>query len=126
MTQSINNEKVVPFLNVSNADESVAFYCEQLGFTKEWEFQRAPDAPKNVCVTLGAAKLYLSEFQESADGIKLVVWVDDISSLIEKCKATGLDADISDEGTHFGTIEVRLQDPDGNDIIFSQRPEYGP
>ena len=126
MTKSINHEKVVPFLDVSNSDKSAIFYCEQLGFTKEWEYRPAPDSPKCVCVTLGTAKLYLSEFQESARGIKLVVWLDDIAPLIDKCKGSGVDVRIADKGTHFGTTEVRLDDLDGNDIIFSQRPEDGP
>lgn len=120
-----NNEKVVPFLNVSDGDASAKFFCEQLGFTREWTYQPKPDAPRCVCVTLGTAKLYLSEFDETAKVIKLVVWVDDIEPILETCRQADTQIEIAEQG-HFGTVELRTKDPDGNNVLICQRPEDGP
>jgi len=119
------NEKVVPFIAVADGDVSVAFYCDDLGFTKEWVYQPNSESPRCVCVTLGTAKLYLSESDETAKGIKFVIWVDDIESLLQRCRDRNLDFEFGEQG-HFCTREVRIKDPDDNDILLSERPEDGP
>ena len=81
-------------------DVSAAFYCDDLGFTKEWIYQPASGSPRCICVTLGTAKLYLSEFDETAKGIKFVIWVDDIKPLLQGCRDRNLDLEFGEQG-HF-------------------------
>ena len=119
------NEKVVPFLNVKDIQASEDFYCGKLGFTKEWVYQPYQGPPRNLCVTLGTAKLYLSEFEESGAEIKLVIWFDDLTAIKDRCDANDVDAEFHEQG-HFGTRELQFKDVDEHYLLFCERPEDGP
>ena len=124
MTEQLH-EKVVPFVAVTDGDVARAFYCDDLGFQQEWVYQPSPDSLRCICVTYGTAKLYLSELDETARGIKVVIWIDDIQNLLDRCRKRNLSIRYSEQG-HFCTRELQIMDPDDNKLLFSERPEDGP
>ena len=53
----------VPVLRVRDARASERFYCEILGFTKDWEHRFADDFPLYISVSRDALVLHLSEHE---------------------------------------------------------------
>ncbi len=111
---------------VSDVEEAVAFYTQQLGFSLEQQF--GPFA----IVSRVDLQLWLSDPRTSAarpmpDGRnpepggwnRLVIQVDDLTSLVEKLRG---------EGTHFrneiisgpGGKQILAEDPAGNPIELFQ------
>ncbi len=111
---------------VSDVEEAVAFYTQQLGFSLDQKF--GPIA----MISRGDLQLWLSDPRTSAarpmpDGRipepggwnRLVIQVDDLTSLVEKLRS---------EGTHFrnevisgpGGKQILAEDPAGNPIELFQ------
>lgn len=118
-------EKVVPFLHTSDGDTARRFYCGKPGFHEEWAYQPTPTSLRCICLTLGAAKLYLSEKDETGKANKIVIWFDDLSNLLATADWKAAGGVLVDQG-HFCTRELRVSDPDENTILFCERPEDGP
>ena len=118
-------EKVVPFLHAEDGDAAKSFYCGKLGFREEWVYQPTPGALRCICLTFGSAKLYLSEMDETGKENKVVIWVDDLDSVLNRMDWNAVGGELVKQG-HFCTRELRISDPDENTILFCERPEDGP
>ena len=53
----------IAILKVADAPRSVAFYCDILGFSKDWEHRFDDGWPLYVSVSRGPLTLHLSEHQ---------------------------------------------------------------
>ena len=118
-------EKVVPFLHTNDGDAAKQFYCEMLGFHEEWVYQPTPMALRCICLTFGTAKLYLSEMDETGKENKIVIWVDELETVLDTADWKNVGGELVEQG-HFCTRELRVSDPDSNTILFCERPEDGP
>lgn len=110
----------VPVLQVRDARRSCRFYCDQLGFTQDWEHQFEPDLPLFVCISRGPITLFLTEHPESAFGALIYLYVDRIDTLASEFQTNGVVLDLHPTDQPWGVREMHLSDPDGNKLRFGQ------
>ena len=114
-------ERCVPTLRVADADASARYFCECLGFRRDWEHRFEPGLPLFVSVSRDGVALHLSEHE--GDGpreVRVYVYVDDAEGLHEELAARGARIVGPPEATPYGVIEFHVTDLDGNRIRFGQ------
>jgi len=121
-----NVEQVVPFLSVSNMEESLRFYVDGLGFqmTKKW----TPDGQVRWCwLELGGAALMMQDrWSEGHDpwaptgkvgeGVSIVFICKDALAIYRQARARGLQASKPFVGNRMWVTS--LSDPDGYRVEF--------
>lgn len=112
------NPQCVPFLQVTDASVSSTFYCEVLGFQKEWEYQPGDDAPAFVSIRRENIRLFLTEHPESTVGALLYCYVDDVDRFCQEIVKRGAVLEWEPIDTDWNTRELQLCDPDGNKLRF--------
>lgn len=108
----------VPFLQVKNAQKSCAFYCDLLGFQKDWEYQPEPGLPCFISISRGEIRLFLTEDPESAFGALVYCYVEDVDHLYQNLVVQGVELEWSPTDTPWQTREMQIQDLDGNKLRF--------
>lgn len=115
-------QTVIPQLRITNADISLPFYIEGLGFTLDWQHQFEPGFPLFLQLTREGQTIFLTEHSgdcEVGGAIYFIVPnIDDCYTLFKpnKIQTTEKPAD-----TPWGTREMLITDPDGNKLRFSTR-----
>jgi catechol 2,3-dioxygenase-like lactoylglutathione lyase family enzyme len=80
----------IPILKVVDAQRSVSFYCDVLGFDKDWEHRFAEGWPLYLSVSRGALTLHLSEHHDGdTGGTALFVPVDDVDAVYAELVGSG-------------------------------------
>jgi uncharacterized glyoxalase superfamily protein PhnB len=122
METSVDNNLLtcVPVLQVRDARRSCQFYCDVLGFTKNWEHQFAPGLPLFVSVSRNSIQLFLTEHAESAFGTLIYFYVQDVDTLAQIVQAQGGILDLAPVDQPWGVRELHLRDLDGNKLRFGQ------
>lgn len=110
----------VPVLQVEDARRSGEFYCNILGFTKDWEHRFGPDFPLFVSVSRGPVTLFLTEHPESAFGALTYFYVEAVDALAKEFAANGARLELGPVDQPWGVREIHLRDPDGNKLRFGQ------
>lgn len=109
----------VPVLRVQNARQSERFYCDVLGFVKDWEHRFGVDFPLYIALSRGALRLHLSEHEgggtRSAD---LFIAVGDVDRTYAALLERGLEADGPPADRPYGVRDFGLQDPDGHHLVL--------
>ena len=114
---------------IKNVDRAVAFYTQNLGFRLEQK-----TAPVFASVSRGNLHLLLSgpgssgsrplpdgRLQEPGGWNRIVLYVDDLTSQIEKLKLAG--ARVRNEvEVGPGGKQIQIEDPDGNPIELHEAP----
>lgn len=108
----------VPFLQVTDARSSAAFYCTALGFHQEWIYQVEPHLPAVASVRRDGIRLFLTEHPESVVGALVYFYIDDVDQLAQAVTVQGVALEWAPEDTSWGTREMQLCDPDGNRLRF--------
>jgi uncharacterized glyoxalase superfamily protein PhnB len=111
-------QRCVPFLQVSDARRSSQFYCDVLGFEEEWSYQPEPTLPTVVAVGRDGIRLFLTEHPESAVGMLIYCYVDDVDQLYRHIVAQQVEPEWPPEDTSWNTREMQLRDLDGNKLRF--------
>lgn len=114
-------ERCVPTLRVQNAEAACRYFCEQLGFQKDWEHRFEAGLPLYVSVSRDGVGLHLSE--HSGDGpprVRVYIYVRDPEALFEELKARGARVTREPERQPYGTLEFSVEDLDGNGIHFGK------
>jgi catechol 2,3-dioxygenase-like lactoylglutathione lyase family enzyme len=113
----------IPLLHVSNSAAAEDFYCNRLGFRRE--FAHRADAAKPDPCYMGVSRdgvwLHISSF--SGDGISGGVAnliVDDVDALHAEFVAKGVQIAVGPVDQTWGTREMYVKDADGNSIRFIQ------
>lgn len=129
-------------IKVADFAKSVRFY-EMLGFTKVFEygpnktFQKdangnlvsAPESYRGMTFSHGGCKLEIADghravkpevFKEKVKSskISLMILVDSISGLLDRCKKANIPLAVGPRHYYWGTLEVVLKDPDGVVLVF--------
>jgi catechol 2,3-dioxygenase-like lactoylglutathione lyase family enzyme len=134
----MNARRLNPILNVSNLEESFAWF-EKLGWTKGWEWGDPADFG-GVCS--GACEIFLCEGSqggrgkgattstfgtedgETADkGVWISIWVDDVDTVHERCLAQGLEVVWPPTDMPWNVREMHVRHPDGHVFRISQSLE---
>jgi catechol 2,3-dioxygenase-like lactoylglutathione lyase family enzyme len=110
----------VPILRVKDARRSIEFYCDRLGFSKDWEHQFAPGLPLFVSVNRGPVTLFLTEHPECSFGGLIYLYTDDVNGLAEEFTARGVSLREPPADAPYGVREMSLRDPDENELRFGQ------
>ena len=115
-----NLSSCVPTLRVNDAAKSCAFYCEVLGFKKNWEHRFGPGYPLFVSVSRGTTTLFLTEHPECSSGALVYFYVKEVNSLTTELKKKGAVLELGPVDQPWGVREIHLRDPDGNKLRFGQ------
>jgi uncharacterized glyoxalase superfamily protein PhnB len=121
MADSSQLKKCVPTLRVRDASAACRYFCDQLGFAKDWEHRFEPGLPLFVSVTRDGVSLHLSE--HTGDGpleARVYVYVRDPQALFGEFKSRGARIVAEPELQSYGTLEFIVEDLDGNRIRFGK------
>lgn len=129
---------LTPILNVSNFDESVAWF-EKLGWTKSWDWG---DPPTFGGVCSGHCEIFLcldgqggrgkgtnkmtfgEDGGQTADkGAWMSVWVDDVDAIYQRCLDQKLDVTWPPADMEWGVRELHVRHPDGHVFRISRSVE---
>lgn len=108
-------DKIVPTLRVKDARKSEQFYCDTLGFTKEWEHQFGPDFPMMMSISFTNCNLFLSEHSGTgSDNCDIYMCVDDVDGFYQEKSQQGLTFEKSPIDESWGMREATFRDPDNH------------
>ena len=109
-----------PVLRSFDEARAKAFYLDFLGFELVFEHRFEPGAPLYMGVRRGACVLHLSEhYGDGSPGAALRVPVDDVGAYIASLpKDFGNARPGTPEETPWGTREITIRDPAGNQLTF--------
>ncbi|WP_043739386.1 bleomycin resistance protein [Thioalkalivibrio nitratireducens] len=110
----------VPVLHISNAERSCEFYCNKLGFQKNWQHQFEPGFPLFVSISRGSVTFFLTEHPESSAGAFVYIHAEDVDALAQELQARGVTLGQGPVSQPWGMREIQLEDPDGNRLRFGQ------
>lgn len=113
----------IPLLHVSSSTAAQDFYCNRLGFKREFA-HRGDEAKADPCyigISRDAVWLHLSSF--SGDGVSGGVAnliVDNVDALHAEFVAKGIRIAVEPVDQTWGTREMYVKDADGNTLRFIQ------
>ncbi len=121
-----NIKEVVPFLRVSNMEQSVRYYVDGLGFTMKLRWENGGRLCW-CCLTLGAASIMLQEFATEGhavktpegklgEGVSLVFMCKDAVAVYREALSRGIEASEPQVGNAMWV--TCLSDPDGYRLEF--------
>ncbi|HXT72295.1 MAG TPA: VOC family protein [Candidatus Angelobacter sp.] len=114
----------IPLLHISNAAAAEEFYCNRLGFRREFA-HRAHDAQPDPCymgISRDGVWLNLSSFfGDGVSGGVANLLVDDVDAFHAEFLAKGVRIDPGHPVDQtWGSREMYVRDPDGNTLRFIQ------
>ena len=110
----------VPTLRVHDATKSCTFYCDVLGFNKNWEHRFGPDYPLLVSVSRGPVTVFLTEHPECSFGSLVYFYVKEVDTLAAEFKEHGAILELGPVNQPWHVREIHLRDLDGNTLRFGQ------
>ena len=111
----------IPLVHVSDSAAAEDFYCNRLGFRREFAY-RVDDAIPDPCfmgLTRDGVWLHVSSF--SGDGVAggvVGLIVDDVDAVHAELVAKDVRIDTGPVDQTWGTREMYIKDADGNSIRF--------
>ncbi len=115
-----NIKCAIPTLKVNDITQAERFYCGQLGFTKKFE-NTPTDKPNPSYIGINKDGMWLHVSSFSGDGVSgsvTSIAVEDVDMLFKEFKANGAKIDMEPIDQTWGTREMYLNDPDGNQLRF--------
>ncbi len=111
----------IPVLHVGSAAAAEAFYCNRLGFHRQFAYrvdEAAPD-PCYMGLTRDGVWLHVSSF--SGDGVSggvVYLLVEDVDALHAELVEKAVAIDLAPTDQTWGTREMYVKDADGNSLRF--------
>lgn len=111
----------IPVLHVTSSTAAEEFYCNRLGFRREFaqRFDGATPDPCYMGVVRDDVRLHVSSF--SGDGVSggvVFLLVDDVDALHEELLRKNVPIALEPTDQTWGNREMYVKDPDGNSIRF--------
>jgi uncharacterized glyoxalase superfamily protein PhnB len=114
----------IPLLRVSNATAAEDFYCNGLGFRKEFVYRNNESNPEPCYLGLTRDRVWLHVSSFSGDGVPGAVanfMVEDVDLLHMQLLAQGVPIESGPIDQSWGTRELYIKDSDGNSLRFIQQ-----
>jgi uncharacterized glyoxalase superfamily protein PhnB len=113
----------IPVLHVSDSVAAADFYCDGLGFRREFAYRQdlAKSDPCYMGVTRDGASVHLSSF--SGDGVSggvVYLVVDDVDAMHAELVGKGVRIDTGPVDQTWGNREMYVKDADRNSIRIIQ------
>jgi catechol 2,3-dioxygenase-like lactoylglutathione lyase family enzyme len=113
-------QTVIPQLRITNAERSLAFYVDGLGFKVDWQHQFEPGFPRFFQITRAGQTIFLTEHIGDCEvGGAVYFNVPDARACHAEFQQRGVVATKEPENTPWETCEFMLTDPDGNKLRFA-------
>jgi catechol 2,3-dioxygenase-like lactoylglutathione lyase family enzyme len=122
-------ERISPFFIVSDVDQTIAFYCDKLGF--ETRFQQPSRNPFFAIIGRGGAQIFLKSERDISPVPNssrhrhfrwdAFVYAPDPDALATEFTGLGATFSAPLEDTHDGLRGFEIRDPDGY-VLFFGRP----
>jgi uncharacterized glyoxalase superfamily protein PhnB len=113
-------QSVIPQLRMINADRSLPFYLEGLGFIVDWEHRFEPGYPLFVQISRHGQSIFLTEHKGDCEvGGAVYFLVPDADKCFVEFTSRNVKATQAPQNTPWGTREFVLTDPDGNRLRFA-------
>ncbi len=114
----------IPILPTADGRRSLRFYCDVLGFTKDWEHRFAEKFPLYVQVSRGPVSLHLSEHGDAGQSASLCIGVRDVDAVYAEFTGRGLEALGPPEDRDYGVRDFSFKDLDGHHLVFATRLDF--
>ncbi len=112
--------RVIPILNVSSVEKSIAHYTQVLGFKADWDWP-ADEADKTFAsVTNGAVTVFLCEGGQGGAGVWTFYHVANIDALHRNYRKTGAEVMQEPRDEPWGMREMLVKDIDGHVMRIAQ------
>jgi catechol 2,3-dioxygenase-like lactoylglutathione lyase family enzyme len=129
-------KRITPILNVSNIEESFAWF-ERLGWKKGWDWGEPPtfggvcsgDCEIFLCLdgqgSRGKSALPTTRGDSEAEdeGVWMSIWVENVDEIHKRCVEQGLEITWPPTDEPWGVREMHVRHPDGHVFRISQGPE---
>jgi uncharacterized glyoxalase superfamily protein PhnB len=118
-----NLKRTIPILRMFDVAKAREFFIEYLGFTVDFEHRFHDGAPLFIGISRGDVVLFLSEHHgDGSPGVHVVVELYGIEDLHRELASKGYKyMNPVIQTREWGTRELGVIDPCGNQIIFSER-----
>jgi uncharacterized glyoxalase superfamily protein PhnB len=114
------SQTVIPQIRITNAEQSLGFYVQALGFKIDWEHRFGPDYPLFVQITRQGQTIFLTEHTGDCEtGSAVYFVVPDAAQCLSEFEQKGVAPTKALSKTPWGTHEFLLTDPDGNRLRFA-------
>ena len=114
------SQTVIPQLRITNAEQSLGFYVNGLGFKVDWEHRFGPGYPLFVQLTRQGQTIFLTEHTGDCEAGGAVYFIiQDAANTLSEFEQNGVAATNPLSNTPWGTSEFLLTDPDGNRLRFA-------
>ena len=114
-------KSAIPVLHVSSAAAAEEFYCDHLGFRRQFAY-RVDDAQPDPCymgLTRNGVELHVSSFPgDGVSGGVVFLLVEDVDALHAELVAKGVPIALEPTDQSWGNREMYVEDADGNSIRF--------
>lgn len=120
MAETAVTQTVIPQLRITNAERSLKFYCEGLGFSVDWRHQFEPGYPLFFSLTRHGQTIFLTEHTGDCEpGGAVYFVVPDADACYKEFLSRGISAERKPNDTPWETREFLIKDPDGNRLRFA-------
>ena len=119
MTQVSHAATVLP---VRDIEASLAFYCDQLGFTATFRWQDPPTyivMNRDEAVHIHLVKLEDEDPDRTESNTLIYIFVYDVDAIHEELLARGVAIDDPIGDRDYGMRDFDVLDPDGHRLIFA-------
>ncbi len=114
------SQTVIPQLRITNAEQSLGFYVNGLGFKIDWEHRFGPGYPLFAQLTRQGQTIFITEHTGDCEvGGAVYFVVSDAAHCLSEFEQNGLVPTNKLSNTPWGTREFLLTDPDGNRLRFA-------
>lgn len=113
-------QTVIPQLRMGDAERSLRFYIEGLGFVEDWRHQFEPGLPLFVQLTRAGQTIFLSGHAGDGNVGGAVFFIVPDVDAVYRALPDWLAVHVSPPADMpWGTREMALMDPDGNRLRFA-------
>ncbi len=118
---SLDEQRVVPALRITDYERSKAFYVAKLGFSVEWEHRFEPHFPVFMSIVRDGMRIYLSEHTGDCQVGGLVHFlIVSVDAWYQEFRDQGV-AVTEAPNDDLGFRNMTFTDPDGNQLRFMEK-----